>query len=72
MTELITAIRLEQWQLGNVELKQDPASNIKPTKKQDDAKIDGVVALIMAVGQWIIEGKNIEQRSIYENTEIWQ
>lgn len=63
---------LLKWELGNIEIKQDPASNIKPTKKQDDAKIDGIVALIMAVGQWIIEGKDVQQKSIYEINELWQ
>ena len=41
-----------QWQASNVQVKADDAGNIKPTKKYSSStgRIDGVVALIMALG----------------------
>lgn len=41
-----------QWQASNVQVKTDDAGNIKPSKKNSSAtgRIDGVVALIMALG----------------------
>lgn len=60
--------KLFAWELGNVELKSDPAGNIKPVKKQDEAKIDGVVAAIMALAAWMVHGSKAEQKSIYENS----
>lgn len=40
------------WQVSNCQVKIDEAANIKPTKKHSHstARIDGVVALIMALG----------------------
>lgn len=46
-----------RWQMSNVELRRDPAGNIKPDKGAVRQKIDGVVASIMALGEKItIEG----------------
>lgn len=46
------------WQMSNVQIKIDDAANIKPTKKHSHstARIDGVVALIMALG--LASGEN--------------
>lgn len=40
------------WQASNVQIKTDDAGNIKPTKKNSHSvgRIDGIVALIMALG----------------------
>lgn len=40
------------WQMSNVQVKTDDAGNVKPTKKESHsvARIDGAVALIMALG----------------------
>jgi len=40
------------WQASNVQIKTDDAGNIKPTKANSHAvgRIDGIVALIMAIG----------------------
>ena len=38
------------WMAGNVSVKSDPAGNIKPDKSRSMEKIDGIVALIMAIG----------------------
>ena len=38
------------WMAGNVAAKTDPAENIKPDKDKSRERIDGIVALIMALG----------------------
>lgn len=40
-----------RWALQNVELRTDPAGNIKPDKQKSGGKIDPVVALAMAIGE---------------------
>lgn len=39
------------WAVGNVHRDEDPAENIKPTKKKSRGRIDPAVAMIMAVGR---------------------
>jgi phage terminase large subunit-like protein len=39
-----------RWNLSNVALEQNAAGDIKPNKARSKEKIDGAVALIMAVG----------------------
>jgi len=58
-----------KYMVSNVEIKEDPAGNIKPVKPNKDSprKIDGVVAAIMALGLWIAEEhEEIDETSIYE------
>jgi len=38
-----------KWNVGNVSVESDPAGNLKPSKKVSTERIDGVVALIMAI-----------------------
>lgn len=38
------------WMASNVAVKQDPAGNVKADKSKSSEKIDGIVAMIMAVG----------------------
>ena len=38
-----------RWMADNVMVKQDAAGNLKPDKEKSKEKIDGIVALIMAV-----------------------
>jgi phage terminase large subunit-like protein len=40
-----------RWMVSNVAVKQDPAGNLKPDKSKSSDRIDGVVALVMAVGR---------------------
>jgi phage terminase large subunit-like protein len=40
-----------RWQVSNVAIELDPVGNRKPTKKRSIGHIDGVVALLMAMGQ---------------------
>lgn len=39
------------WMASNVAVDEDPAGNIKPSKSKSTLKIDGIVALIMAIGR---------------------
>lgn len=49
-----------KWCLSNVELKRDPAGNIKPDKAKSSGKIDAIVALAMAIGEHMKSGKERE------------
>lgn len=42
-----------EWMLGNVVCHQDAKENIYPRKEKNEDKIDGAVALIMALNQAI-------------------
>jgi len=38
-----------RWMMDNIFVRTDPAGNIKPDKEKSSEKIDGAVALIMAL-----------------------
>jgi phage terminase large subunit-like protein len=38
------------WQAGNVAIQRDHNGNIKPSKQRSTERIDGIVALVMAIG----------------------
>ena len=42
-----------RWMLSSTVVKTDPAGNIKPDKEKSVQKIDGIVAGIMALGEWM-------------------
>lgn len=46
---------------GNVSIEKDAADNWKPSKKKSRERIDGIVALIMA-----LERSTAYQESVYE------
>ena len=54
-----------EWMARNVVAKKDEADNIKPDRKNSKSKIDGMVALIMAIGRWMADGSD-DQSSVYE------
>jgi phage terminase large subunit-like protein len=41
---------------ANVAVAQDPAGNLKPAKDKSTERIDGIVALIMALGRAMLPG----------------
>jgi phage terminase large subunit-like protein len=43
------------WMISNVAVEMNPAGDLKPTKAKSGDKIDGVVALIMALGRKIVQ-----------------
>lgn len=59
-----------RWMASNVTVEQDAAGNIKPSKKAGKAtqRIDGIVALIMAVGLW--QASQEPKASVYEDRGI--
>ena len=56
-----------RWMADNTVAKTDPSENIKPDKKKSKERIDGVVALIMAINRAIRHG---EFTSIYEERGV--
>jgi phage terminase large subunit-like protein len=57
-----------RWQIANVAIEMDPAGNRKPSKKRAVGHIDGVVALMMAMGQ--AAKTPPPKRSVYEDRGI--
>ena len=56
---------LLRWMMDNIFIRTDPAGNIKPDKEKSTEKIDGAVALIMALDRAIRnEGK--DSNSVYD------
>ncbi len=49
-----------RWMLASTLVKTDPAGNIKPDKEKSTQKIDGIVASIMALGEWMTAQTNDE------------
>lgn len=55
-----------RWMLASTVVKSDPAGNIKPDKERSTQKIDGIVASIMALGEWMT-AQAAHERNPYEN-----
>lgn len=53
-----------RWMVGNVQAERDAADNVKPSKAKSREKIDGVVALVMAMARKIAAE---ESESPYED-----
>jgi phage terminase large subunit-like protein len=59
---------LLDWMAGNVAITRDPAGNIKPAKDKSNGRIDGIVALIMAIG--LASAAQGPMRSYYEDNPL--
>ncbi len=59
-----------RWMFGNVVLYQDPNDNIKVHKGKSRNKVDGVVALINAVGGWMSKTAEEQGRIIYNDHSL--
>lgn len=55
------------WMFGNVVAKVDAKDNIFPRKEREEAKIDGVVALIMCVGRYLFLKP---ETNIYDSVDL--
>jgi phage terminase large subunit-like protein len=53
---------------GNVSIEKDAADNWKPSKKKSIERIDGIVALIMAVDRGSTQP--VHTKSIYDEWDI--
>jgi len=42
-----------RWMASNAVVQRDPSDNIKVVKDKAFGKVDGIVALVMALGQWV-------------------
>ena len=60
---------LLRWEVDNFAIAMDPAGNVKPDKAAAGEKIDGVVALIMALSR-AMAAKEQETRSAYEDSDF--
>jgi phage terminase large subunit-like protein len=60
-----------RWNMDNIFIRQDPAGNIKPDKQKSTEKIDGAVALIMALDRALRGGQVEEQGSIYDERDLF-
>ena len=61
------------WHISNVAIQRDPADNVKIDKKRSAEKVDGVVAAVMALGNYIdIHSKKptLNINKIYETNGI--
>lgn len=55
-----------EWMFSNVVVFRDTSGNIKPDKKRSENKIDGVSALVNAIGEWITFANKEES-----DVDIW-
>jgi phage terminase large subunit-like protein len=53
-----------RWMADNLMVSTDPAENVKPDKKKSTERIDGMVALIMALDRTL---RHEDKRSVYED-----
>jgi phage terminase large subunit-like protein len=53
------------WMMDNIYVQTDPAGNIKPDKAKSTEKIDGAVALIMALDR-CIRNEGVNENSVYD------
>lgn len=54
------------WMADNLVAREDPAGNIKPDKERSTERIDGMVALIMAIDR---ATRHEDHRSVYEERD---
>ena len=60
-----------RWMASNVVVKRDDAENVKFSKSKAGDKIDGMVALVMAIGEMMtLENSDMSNTSTYESQDI--
>lgn len=57
-----------RWMASNVAVTQDPAGNLKIDRANSHEKVDGIIALAMAIGRWMVQPGQVG--SIYEERGI--
>jgi len=57
-----------RWMCSNVMIRQDPAGNIKIDKEKSTEKVDGMVGLVMALGEYMTDDS--PGTSVYEERGI--
>ncbi len=56
-----------RWMANNTAAQTDAAGNIKPDKAKSTARIDGIVATIMALDGQMRRGRVAQRKSVYED-----
>lgn len=56
-----------RWMMDNIFIRTDPAGNIKPDKEKSTEKIDGAVAMIMALDRALRCGSDNRGESVYND-----
>ena len=56
------------WMADNLVAREDPAGNLKPDKEKSTEKIDGIVALIMALDRAL--RKEVAAESVYSSRGV--
>ena len=59
-----------RWMVDNIFIRRDPAGNIKPDKEKSTEKIDGAVAMIMALDRAIRCGCTGDGTSVYDERDM--
>jgi len=59
-----------RWMADNMVVKTDPAGNVKPDKSKSREKIDGMVALVMALDRAIRHGNDGNVNSVYNRRGV--
>ena len=59
-----------RWMMDNIFIRRDPAGNIKPDKEKSTEKIDGAVAMIMALDRAIRCGCTGDGTSVYDERDM--
>ena len=60
-----------RWMADNIFVRTDPAGNIKPDKEKSSEKIDGIVALVMALDRAIRCGNEVTTSVYDERGILW-
>ena len=59
-----------RWNMDNICIRTDPAGNIKADKAKSTEKIDGAIALIMALDRALRCGQGESTDSVYDERGI--
>lgn len=59
-----------RWMFRNLTMYQDANSNIRPDKRKSSGKIDGVVALINAVGGYMSASAEENSKQAYASHSL--
>ncbi|MCT8506148.1 terminase large subunit [Chromohalobacter moromii] len=58
------------WMASNVVAKSDAKDNIYPRKEKEENKIDGIIAILMALGRAVLTENDEAEQSIYDTTDV--
>ena len=58
-----------EWMVNNVVAYYDKKDNIQPNKDRPENKIDGLVAILMALARFLVHDMKIK-KSVYEDRDL--